>query len=195
MDTNLEGQDQALFESITPELIARAQKGDSTALGAIYKRYRLDIYRYLYYRVGHLQVAEDLASEVFERMIRAIRRSSFHNTSLEAWLFQIARNLAIDYFRKMNVRNHVPLDESLVSRDTNIDQTVESQLVNDQLVQALKKVNDAQRDVIILRFAVNMPIAQVAQTLHRSEDSVKGLQRRGLMTIRNILSDWEGEDA
>lgn len=191
----MEGQDQTLFESITPEIIARAQKGDEDALSVIYKRYRLDIYRYLYYRTGHLQVAEDLASEVFERMIRAIKKSSFHNTSLEAWLFQIARNLAIDHYRKMNVRDHVPLDETLVARGTDIDQAVEHQIVSDQLVQALKYVNDAQRDVIILRFAVSMPIAQVAKTLHRSEDSVKGLQRRGLMTIRNILSDWEGDDA
>ena len=195
MNTTIEDQDQALLKPITPEIVARAQQGDEDALGAIYRRYRLDIYRYLYYRVGQMQVAEDLTSEVFERMIRAIQKSSFKNTSLEAWLFQIARNLAIDHYRKMSVRDHVPLDESLLSGDSSIDKTVEDQWVNDQLVQALKEVNDAQRDVIILRFAVSMPIAQVAQTLHRSEDSVKGLQRRGLMTIRNILSDLESADA
>ena len=195
MHPSVMDQGQALYEPITPEVIARSQKGDEVALGAIYKRYRLDIYRYLYYRVGHLQVAEDLASEVFERMIRVIRKSSFQNTSLDAWLFQIARNLAIDYFRKMNLCNHAALDGSLVSRDSNINPAVGNQLVNDQLVQALRKVNDALRDVIILRFAVNMPVSQVAQTLHRSEDSVKGLQRRGLMTIRNILSDWDGGNA
>ena len=195
MDPKIEGHDKEVFAIITPGLIARAQKGDEDALSVIYHRYRLDIYRYLYYRVGHLQVAEDLTSEVFERMIRAIKKSSFRNTSLGAWLFQIARNLAIDYYRKMNVRDHVPLDETLMAHDTDIDLTLEHQMVSDDLVQALKKVNDAQRDVIILRFAVNMPIAQVAQTLHRSEDSVKGLQRRGLMTIRNILSEMEGEDA
>ena len=191
----MNGPDRTSAESITPEVIARAQKGNEGALSVIYNRYRLDIYRYLYYRVGELQAAEDLTSEVFERMIRAIQRSSFKNVSLGAWLFQIARNLAIDHYRKMSVRDHVALEENLVSRDTDILKKVERQLVSDQLVQALKEVNDTQRDVIILRFAVNMPIAQVAETLHRSEDSVKGLQRRGLMTIRNILSDREGSDA
>ena len=195
MNTNIEDQDQALLKPITPEIVTRAQQGDEDALGTIYKRYRLDIYRYLYYRVGQMQAAEDLTSEVFERVIRAIQKSNFKNTSLEAWLFQIARNLAIDHYRKMSVRDHVPLDESLLSGDSSIDKTIEDQWVNDQLVQALKEVSDAQRDVIILRFAVSMPIAQVAQTLHRSEDSVKGLQRRGLMTIRNILSDLESNDA
>ena len=191
----MNGPDRTSAESITPEVIARAQKGNEGALSVIYNRYRLDIYRYLSYRGGELQAAEDLTSEVFERMIRAIQRSSFKNVSLGAWLFQIARNLAIDHYRKMSVRDHVALEENLVSRDTDILKKVERQLVADQLVQALKEVNDTQRDVIILRFAVNMPIAQVAETLHRSEDSVKGLQRRGLMTIRNILSDREGSDA
>ncbi len=195
MNTNIEGQDQALTEPITPQIIAKAQSGDEGALDAIYKRYRLDIFRYLYYRVGQKQVAEDLTSDVFERMIRAIQKSSFKNTSLEAWLFRIARNLTIDHYRKTSVRNHVPLDEAQLSEDSSIDKTIEDQFVSDQLVQALKEVNDAQRDVIILRFAVNMPIAQVAQTLHKSENSVKGLQRRGLMTIRNIISNWEGADA
>ena len=187
----MEGSDRTLFEPITSDLIKKAQKGDENALSTIYQRYRLDIYRYLYYRVGHLQVAEDLTSEVFERMIRAIGRSQFHNTSFEAWLFQIARNLAIDYYRKMNVRDHLPLDETMVAKDENIDRTVEQSLVSDHLVRALNEVNEAQRDVIILRFAVSMPIAQVAETLHKSVDAVKGLQRRGLMTMRNILSDWE----
>jgi RNA polymerase sigma-70 factor (ECF subfamily) len=190
----MEGYNRTLFEPVTLELIHQAQAGDEGALGAIYQRYRLDIYRYLYYRVGHLQVAEDLTSEVFERMIRAIGRSHFETTSFEAWLFQIARNLAIDYYRKMNVRDHGALDENMVARDENIDQAVEKNLVGDHLVRALSEVNEAQRDVIILRFAVAMPIAQVAETLHKSIDVVKGLQRRGLMTIRNILSDWEIDD-
>jgi RNA polymerase sigma-70 factor (ECF subfamily) len=190
----MEVNDRTLFEPITLDLIHQAQAGDEDALGAIYQRYRLDIYRYLYYRVGHLQVAEDLTSEVFERMIRAIGRSHFETTSFEAWLFQIARNLAIDYYRKMSVRDHVALDENLVSRGENVDQAVEKNLVGDQLVRALNEVNEAQRDVIILRFAVAMPIAQVAETLHKSVDAVKGLQRRGLMSIRNILSDWEIDD-
>jgi RNA polymerase sigma-70 factor (ECF subfamily) len=55
----------------------------------------------------------------------------------------------------------------------------------------MTKLTGDQCDVIVLRFVANMPITQVAQTLHKSEDSIKGLQRRGLIALREILSDWE----
>jgi RNA polymerase sigma-70 factor (ECF subfamily) len=52
-------------------------------------------------------------------------------------------------------------------------------------------LTEDQRDVLVMRFVANMPIAQVAQTLHKSEDAVKGLQRRGLLALREILVEWE----
>lgn len=195
MEQSLKGHERPLFEPITSDIIDRARRGDLNALSGIYRRYRLDIYRYLYYRVGQLEVAEDLTSEVFERMIRSIGKSRFQNTTFEAWLFQIARNLAIDYYRKMGIRDHVPLDEKQIAVEQNVDQTVEHNMVSDQLVHALNGLNEAQRDVVILRFAVSMPITQVAQTLNKSEDAIKGLQRRGLMAMRKILSDWEENNA
>ena len=68
---------------------------------------------------------------------------------------------------------------------------IDGKFNNENLAQALRYLNEAQRDVIVLRFVNEMPIAQVAQTLHKSEDSVKALQRRGLMALREILSRLE----
>ena len=71
------------------------------------------------------------------------------------------------------------------------DRTLERSLTSDLLLQALSKLSDLQRDVIVLRFVNGLPIAQVAQALHKSEDAIKALQRRGLGTLREILTDWE----
>ncbi len=180
-----------MTESIDPELITRTTSSDSNAVGNLYERYRVNIYRYLYYRVGNTQVAEDLTSEVFIRMIRAIREYRAQNTSMEAWLYQIARNLAIDHHRKMSVRNHVILEEDLIAESEDVDKTVEQNLTSDILVRALAKLSEEQRDVIVLRFVNCLPVAQVAQALHKSEDAIKGLQRRGLMALREILTEWE----
>jgi RNA polymerase sigma-70 factor (ECF subfamily) len=71
------------------------------------------------------------------------------------------------------------------------DRNLERSLTSDLLLQALAKLSDLQRDVIVLRFVNGLPIAQVAQALHKSEDAIKALQRRGLGTLREILTDWE----
>jgi RNA polymerase sigma-70 factor (ECF subfamily) len=173
------------------ELIAQAKNGDRASIGQLYEEYNAHVYRYLYYLVSDMHVAEDLTSEVFVRMIRSLPNYRYRGISFQAWLFQIAHNLAVDYFRKSGKRQQVELEENLYSSDPAIDITVEQNLTSDMLRMALEQINQPQREVIILRFVAGMPIAQVAQTLRKSEDTVKGLQRRGLSSLRKILDDWE----
>jgi RNA polymerase sigma-70 factor, ECF subfamily len=174
-----------------PDMIARAQNGDSGMITALYEQNRLGVFRFLYYRVGDVQIAEDLTSEVFLRMITALENYRQQNASFEAWLYQIARNLAIDHYRKTSIRNHLPLEDNLAAETQDVDKTVERNLTHEYLRRALTKLNEVQRDVIVLRFVNGLPISVVAQTLHKSEDSIKSLQRRALIELREILTEWE----
>lgn len=183
-----------MLEAITPEVITRAKNGDADVITTLFKRYRLSVFRYLYYRVGNVQAAEDLTSEVFLRMLYALDGYRSQGVPFDAWLFRIARNLAIDYHRKQQRQPQVPLQEYLVAEDQDVAASVEDNLTSAHLVQALEQLSDIQRDVIVLRFVSSLPIAQVAQTLHKSEDSIKGLQRRALSALREILSDGEVHD-
>ncbi len=178
-------------DDIQTDLILRAQNGDANVIGAIYERYHLSIYRYLYYRLGDRQAAEDLTSDVFLRMIRSIPAYRPRSVTFQAWLFQIARNIAIDHYRKMKFRNHVELEEHMTDHDDSLDASVDRNLTSEHLKEALARLTEDQRDVLVMRFVANMPIAQVAQTLHKSEDAIKSLQRRGLLALREILAEWE----
>ncbi len=180
-----------MLEATTPEVIARAKSGDTAVITALYEQYRLGVFRYLYYRVGDQQAAEDLTSEVFLRMITALEGYRPQSSSFEAWLYQIARNLAIDHHRKAVIRNFIPLEENLMGEYTDVDKTVERNLTHEHLRRALARLSDVQRDVIVLRFVNGLPISVVAKTLHKSEDAIKSLQRRALSTLREILTDWE----
>lgn len=180
-----------MIEAVNPEVIARAQSGDSEVIGELYELYNLDVFRYLYYRLGDRHAAEDLTSEVFIRMIRALHGYRSQNASFDAWLLQIARNLAVDHVRKLNVRNHVSLEEEMVAEKEDVVGAVERKLTSDKLARALNRLSEDQRDVLVLRFVNGMRLEQVAQTLHKSVDSIKGLQRRGLLALREILTDWE----
>lgn len=188
---NMPADPQRDMRRIT-HLIHCAQQGDSNAIGELYECHRLAIFRYLYYRTGDTQTADDLTSEVFLRMIRALSGYRQREVSFQAWLFQIAHNLLNDHYRKMNVRNHVQLEENIVEDpQTTRSRPVEHSLNSVTLQKALDLLSGEQRDVIVMRFVAGMPIAEVAQSLHKSEDAVKGLQRRALANLRDVLSDWE----
>jgi RNA polymerase sigma-70 factor (ECF subfamily) len=180
-----------MLETVSTSQVLRAKAGDSSVIAELYERYHLSIFRYLYYKVGDPHTAEDLASEVFVRMIAALPGYQPNHIAFQAWLFQIARNLAIDHYRKAKLRDHLHLEDHLVAGEDDPVNTFEQGMTSTVLKKALTKLPDEQRDVIVMRFVSGMPISEVAQSLHKSENSIKGLQRRGLIALRDILTEWE----
>jgi len=180
-----------MHDAIQAELLVRAQQGDEAAIGELYQQHSVRIFRYLYYRLGDQQAAEDLTSEVFIRLMRSLPSYRPQNGSIQAWLFQVARNLAVDHHRYMAYRNHAALHENLAEGGEDPASLVDRSLNSERLRRALTQLTAEQREVVILRFVVGMPIAEVAKLVQKSEDAVKGLQRRGLMALRAILDGWE----
>jgi RNA polymerase sigma-70 factor, ECF subfamily len=181
-----------MMREINTEIIKRAQKGDAETVSILYERYHRMIFRYLYYRVGDRSLAEDLTSEVFVRMLRFLGGFKPPAASFQAWLFQIARHLAIDHYRKPSARNHLQLEENMKNDEQNLEDAVDRIITSERLSRALDDLTEEQRDVIILRFISEMPISDVAQALNKSEDAIKGLQRRALMALRDVLRVREG---
>lgn len=175
-------------EEVTAAVIKRAQFGDTTALTALYEHYNSDVYRYLFYRVGRPQLAEDLTTEVFIRMMEHLPRYRPTNVPFRAWLLRIARNLVIDHVRKMNVRDHVDLDETMPSDHVGPETAVEYNLTIERLQHALQRLTAGQCDVIILRFVADMSVKDVAKILNRSESAVKALQARGIEALQLTLT-------
>lgn len=168
------------------DLIQRAQKGDRESIGWLFERFQPSIFRYLYYRIGDQQVADDLCSEVFVRMMRFLPGYQVkQSASFQSWLFRIARNLVVDYFRQPE--NSQDLSDDLQAPEPLPEAAFEESLTYAELQQGLSKLNDEQSDVVIFRFILGLPISQVAHVLGKSEDAIKGLQRRSLMALREIL--------
>jgi RNA polymerase sigma-70 factor (ECF subfamily) len=177
------------------DLVFRAQKGSAEAIGELFELYHQPIFRYLYYRTSDPNTAEDLTGDVFLRMVRALPGYRIQNLPFQAWLFQIARNVAIDHYRKNSNHPEVEFHENIPAAAGDPDTVLELTLTSEILKQALIRLNEDQRDVILLRFVEQMPIALVAQTLHKSEDAVKGLQRRALMALKEYLEFKEHNHA
>lgn len=175
-------------EEVTAAVIKQAQSGDTTALTVLYEHYRPDVYQYLYYRMGRPQLAEDLTTEVFIRVIEHLPRYQQRRVAFRAWLLQIARNLAIDHMRKMNVRDHIDLDDEMPADVDGPETAVDLTLTGDHLKNALRRLTADQCDVIVLRFVAEMPINEVARMLNKSESAIKALQARGLEALQKILA-------
>jgi RNA polymerase sigma-70 factor, ECF subfamily len=168
-------------------VVEYAQRGDAAALTALYEYFRQDVFRFIYYRTGDSEVAADLTGDVFERVIKGLPRYRPEHP-FAAWLFQIARNSVIDYWRQQQVHQEVPLEETLSSDTVSPEQSVEQKLTVEQLALALRHLTVDQHEVIILRFVVGLSITTVAATLDKSNGAVQMLQQRGLESLRNRLS-------
>jgi RNA polymerase sigma-70 factor, ECF subfamily len=168
------------------ELVVRAKSGDHGAFTQIYERYAPAIYRYIYFRVGEAELAEDLQAEVFLRMLEGIHRYEDRGWPISAWLYRIAHDRTVDTMRRRRNRQQVPLETWGGSCD-GPESSVEVQLDHEELNRMLDDLTDEQRKVIQLRFMADMSIQEVAKTLGRTEGSVKALQHRGLQSLARRL--------
>jgi len=169
------------------ELIRRAQTGDREAFAAIYDRHRQAILTYTYFRVSDQAAAEDLAAEVFVRMVAGIRRYRHRGKPILAWLYTIARHLLADYYRRNRRGARLPLDERLVAGSGNPVAAVEGQLAADCLQRALRRLSEAQRQVIVAKFVEDRSNREVADLLDKTEGAVKSLQHRALAALRRAI--------
>ena len=170
-------------------LLERASRADPEAIGALYDRYVDRIYNYIYHRVGQADLAEDLTSQVFARMLEAIREGRAWRTSFSGWIYRIAHNLVIDHYRRRGRAAFVELEEAspLLSDEADPLRKVEARLESEHLRAALGKLTEEQAEVIALRFLDEFSIAEVAAMMNKTEGAIKALQYRAVLALRRVM--------
>jgi len=172
------------------ELIECAIAGNRAAFGEIYMRYLDAIYRYVYYRVGDTQEAEDLTETVFLKAWQAIAEYNDIGLKFSCWLYRIAHNVVVDFHRARSVRSDIEQkcdgdDETLP--DLFIKQTRDIEDERD-LAQAISKLTGEQQQIILLRFIEGLSHAEIAQIIHKTEGACRMLQNRALIALHQQLS-------
>jgi len=170
-------------------LIQRARQGDTVACAALYDRHYDAVYRYCYYHVGDTALAQDVASEVFVRMVENLDTFDVRGRPLLAWLYAIARNLVADTFRQRSQVAQLPLDKVLAASEDIPVHQVERRLVADRLAAALAHLTEEQRQVILFKFVLDHGNAEVARLMGKSEGAIKSLQHRALAALRRALEE------
>jgi len=168
-------------------LIERAQAYETRAFAEIYERYYQGIYNFIYYRVSEEPLAEDLTAEVFLKAMEAIQSFTFRGIPFSAWLYRIANNLVIDYFRRQPKLPPVELEEMQIATEDSPGDAVEFGMTQRELQRALSCLTEEQQQVIILKFVDGLSNEEVAQILGKTEGAIKSLQHRALASLGRIL--------
>ncbi len=171
-------------------LLKRAQAYDEQAIGELYDHYAPLIYNYLYRRVHDAQTAEDLTGDVFVRLLQAIQSEQAWRTSFRAWLYRIAHNRVIDYYREQAQRIELPLEEHLEAEDAALvaeDAQSPDMQTFQMLAEALNRLTPDQQQVLVLRFGERLKVHEVAETMEKSVGAVEALQHRALAALRRMI--------
>lgn len=169
-------------------LIHLVKQGDKEAFAQLYENHFDKIYRYVVLRIGNKTEAEDMTQQVFLNALRSVSTFKWKGVPFSSWLFRIAHNLVVDYMRKEKRQTIVCLDESMVSSDCGPQLLAEQKLDTEQLIRATQKLTAAQREVISLRFAGGLSVAEAAKVMGKSEGAVKALQHSAVINLRKALS-------
>jgi RNA polymerase sigma-70 factor, ECF subfamily len=163
-------KDPNKHSEIDNSIVEKAIAGDAIALAMVYDSYVKDIYRYLYSRVGNRADAEDLTVQTFMAVIASLARYR-HRGYFSAWIFKIARNQAMDFFRKQR-RDPIELPKDAAYPVEVVEQIIEGQAY-ENLSQLLKNLKEEEQELLRLRFAMELSFVEIAQLLGRKEDAVR----------------------
>ncbi len=174
-------------------LLKRAREYDTRALAEIYDLYAESIYRYLYRLVGDANLAEDLTSEAFLRLLQVLGTARAPKEQLQGWLYRVAHNLAIDSFREQAKATHLSLDEELVGGVDSALDKLERRQTRQRLRKAIHRLTPSQQQVLILRFGEGYKLGEIGRLLGKSEGSIKLVQYRAIKRLQKILEQDERE--
>lgn len=164
-------------------LLQRAIEGDAKAFGVLYERHMLEIYRYIYYRIGHVQDAEDMTEVVFLKVWESLPSFQPGRASFRTWLYRVAKNSLIDRYRTQKQVEGLP-DYGLQSPAGTPEQSLAQQQDLDDLTPALQKLAPDYQEVLTLRFINELSHAETARIMERSEGAVRVLQHRALKALK-----------
>ncbi len=167
-------------------LLERARANDTQALGALYDAYADRIYGYLYRRVSSAQVAEDLTGDVFVKVLEALDTGRPWHTSFRAWLYRIAHNVVVDWYRAQGDVEREPLDVHEAQLSEGESNTPDVWAHRD-LHQALLALTEQQQQVLVLRYGEGLKVREIAEIIGKSVGAVEALQHRALVALRDRL--------
>lgn len=174
--------------STEEKIVQLAIEGSQSAFAQLYRSNFRKIYRYIYFKMSDHAVAEDLTQEVFIKALGAIGSYRPRQSPFSTWLFGIAHNKVVDYYREKGRHQLTSLNENISENEGDPVSLAEQSLQMGDLDLAIQKLAPAQREVISLRFGAELSIAEVAKVLGKREGTIKALQFNATAALKKIMA-------
>lgn len=166
-----------------PELLEKARARDPEALAELCTFYYPRILKFMRYRVGPSD-ADDLASEVFVKVMRSIDQQTGR---FEPWLYQLARNIIIDRVRYQRVRPETEFAETMQQTQSNEPPSNDAAAAHVDIEGALAQMNDEHRELLTLKFVQGMSNQEIGEVTGQNLNAIRVMQFRALKAMRTAL--------
>jgi RNA polymerase sigma-70 factor, ECF subfamily len=164
-------------------------KLDPQAIGTIYDRYFPEIYRYVRYRINDDAMAEDIASDVFVRLLEAVKKRQGPQSNLKGWLITTASNAANDHLRRQYRRPTQALSDAMPDDAASVHTQVDVREQTRTVQLAYAHLTAEQQHVLALRFGLGYSLEETAGHLNKNVNAVKALQFRALASLQRQMGE------
>lgn len=166
----------------------RSQKGNQEAFGAIYDHFKERIYRFIYFRIGHKEISEDILSDTFVKAWLKIDQVNSPK-ALSSWLYQVAKNNIIDYYRIR--KTTVDLEEVadiIIEEGVNPVDEANLQIEHLKILKLLDSLPKEQQDVIKYKFFEDLTNGEIAHVMGKTEGAIRVIQHRAIIKLKDLLN-------
>lgn len=179
------------------QLVVLYSEGDNIAFDQLLKRHQKSLFNYIYFIIKNRDLSEDIFQETFVKAIITIKQGRYTETGkFKAWITRIAHNLIIDYFRQEKNENTISNDNAVVDLFNNMllcDKTIEDMLVNDQIMNDVRKLisllPDNQREVLEMRYYQDLSFKEISDMTGVSINTALGRMRYAILNMRKMAED------
>jgi RNA polymerase sigma-70 factor (ECF subfamily) len=185
------GKSETVTANDVKALVKKAAAGNIEAFGELYSVYLDRIYRYVYYQVHNSTIAEDLTEEIFMKAWKGLRRYRWTGLPFSSWLYRIAHNHVVDYFRTN--KQCQSLEEDIAADGDQPEEVIEKKQILQSLLQAISALPAQQRHIITLKFIGGLDNRRIERITGKHQGAIRVMQMRALTSLRHKLTEEMGQ--
>ncbi len=174
-----------VLDALDDDQVVMRLRDNPAEFRVLYERYFQRVYGYCLKRTSNQQVAEDLSSEVFIKVMSKIE--SYQPGNFPAWLFRIAHNIVVDHYRKQ--KEVIAIDSLPLEGDSQMSSRVDNRLLAEEL---LSELLESERELLSLRFGAGLSAPEISEITGKSVSAVRVQIYRILKRLRDRYESTMG---